>query len=288
MYVWDDLRFFLEVARRGSLAAAGKRLRVAPTTVSRRISALERDLGARLFLRQQGTWQLTSAGERMLDAAQRAEQAAVEVTRRVEEAEAEPEGTVRLTTLEVLATSLIAPALPRLLERHPRIELDIRCTARRLDLRRGQADIAVRIGRPEQDEVVARRLVTAHTRPYVSRGFLASRGLTAEDVTTLADFPWVRLTYEPEWAGERGPLRPRLSVTSASVQLRACREGAGVAMLADVLAHDEPELVPLTSTGLGGELELWLAMAPGVAKLRRVRAVADFLTEVFLQRGPVV
>jgi DNA-binding transcriptional LysR family regulator len=277
---WDDLKHFLAVHREGSLVGAGRRLKVDPTTVGRRVGHLEDQLGVALFLRARDGWRLTAAGRRMLPAAERAEEATHEVQAAVSDARQRIEGRVRLTTVEVLASRLVVPVLPALRRAHPGIRLDVWATPRLQDLLRGEADLALRVGRPVEEELLARRVATATQRPYAGRRWLERHGIDDPAAVTDLDGKEVLFLLVPEtWADGLGRVTPVLRTTAGSTLLAAAVRGLGVAMLPEVLAAREPELVPLPGLGVERELDLWLVLHPETARLARIRAVADFLVD---------
>lgn len=275
---WTHLRSFLAVHREGSLAHAARVLRMDATTVGRHVTALEESLGQPLFVRGRPAWTLTPAGERILPAAEQVEEAAQDVVRRAAESEDAPTGRVRLSTHDVVATRILAPVLPALRRRHPGLRLDVLCTPRLSDLLRGEADLALRTVRPVETSLVARRVTAPTERPYASRAFLQEQGLEAS-VSDLTDVPALTIFTDEAWAFERGA-RLALRTSSASMLIAACVAGAGVAVLPDAIIRDEPELVPLDGVGFTRERHLWLCMHRDLARVARVRAVADFLVEV--------
>ncbi len=145
---WGDLKFVLAVARAGTLTAAARGLGVDSTTVGRRIVALETQLATRLFDRMRDGFRLTPAGEVAAAEAEAIEAHALSVESRLSGSDARVEGPVRLTALDGLIDRLIMPALPRLLSRHPRLELSVISGTETLRLSRREADIALRHARP--------------------------------------------------------------------------------------------------------------------------------------------
>src|SRR5436305_731604 len=171
---WGDLRYFLELSRSRTLAAASRKLRVDYTTVGRRLAALERDLGAKLFERTPEGLVLTEAGEGIRAAAEEMEQAALLVEQRALGADRKLAGSVRVATTEMLGQVVVLPALRALHEIHPQIRVDLATGAPRLDLARREADVALRYFRPESGELVSRRVARVAQAAYASRGYLAS------------------------------------------------------------------------------------------------------------------
>lgn len=145
MFQWSDVHVFLSVAAHGSFTAAASDLAMDQTTIGRRIAALEAALGARLFIRGRSGLALTAAGEEVLDAAREMEAAALALDRRVSGRDRAAEGPVRVTTVETFGGRFVAPRLPALQARHPKIALTLVTSPRLLSLTQREADIAVRL-----------------------------------------------------------------------------------------------------------------------------------------------
>jgi DNA-binding transcriptional LysR family regulator len=177
---WDGLRIFLAVVRAGRASTAARALGIEHTTVSRRLAALEEQLGARLFYRTARGYLLTPQGEAIVRDAETAERAAGAVRDRVHQASAAP-ARVRVATLPELGTHWLAPLLPAFRARRPGIELEVLVDPRSVDLARGEADLAVRTPRPRQVGLSARRLFSLQTGLYASRALLGGRRLRVTD-----------------------------------------------------------------------------------------------------------
>src|SRR5216684_2566302 len=171
---WGDVRYFLELSRTGTLASAARRLRVDYTTVGRRLAALERDLGAKLFARTPDGLTLTEAGKSIQAAAEEMEQAALLVEQRALGTDRKLAGQVRATTTEMLGSVVVLPAVQALHQRHPEIRVDLSTGAGRVDLARREADVALRYFRPESGELVSRRVARVAQAAYASNDYLAS------------------------------------------------------------------------------------------------------------------
>lgn len=279
MQDWDDLRHVLAVARTGSLAGASASLRVDATTVGRRVDHAEAVLGAPIFVRQRGAWRPTAAGERVIAAAERAELAVQEAAQAARELEAAPSGRVHLTTVEAVATWLVAPLLPALQARWPRIELVISTTHVVLDLARGEADLAIRVGTPSEPDLVGRRLGSFAEVPFAARTWVEARGV---DPRTLRDLDGAPLVVMPA-TGQRsdlaraggGPVALRTGSTSTLVE--AVASGLGVGLLPTRLAARDPRLVRLDGLGIRRDRDLWLLFREEVGRQPAVRAVVDAL-----------
>ena len=278
---WGDLRFFLEVARSGTLTAAARRLRVDSTTVGRRLSALERELGAKLFSRTPGGLALTAAGEAMRTAGAEMEEAVLRGERRALGADRQLSGVVRIATTEMLGEVVVLPAVLALHERHPQIRVDLLTGSGQLDIARREADVALRYVRPDRGELVARRAGSVAFAPYASKKYLAARGRPApgsgysgHDVVTYS-------TTFPQWRfGQPGgePLRDArvvLRTNSTSMLLRAVRLGLGIGPLPCFLADADRGLERVLPTGPLESDDLWLVVHADVQRTSRVRAAID-------------
>lgn len=290
---WADLRFVLGVARTGSLTAASIELRVSQSTVSRRIDALERDLGVRLFARGQTGYVLTDQGREVLTRAEAVEDRALDLERMAHEQVRSAAGVVRLATAETLATRLLIPALPKLAERHPHLRLEIVTGTSPVALSRREADVALRLLRPEAGNLTVRRVGGMGHGLYGSNDYLsrhpprgdspfAGRAAVAWD-EAYSHLPAAR------WLAEAWPDAPvALVVSSLEAHLAAARAGLGLAVLPCFLAADEPTLVRLLPPTSVLEEHLWLLTHADLASSARVRAVAEFLGEVVLNASSVL
>ncbi len=282
---WDDLRYFLAVARSGSLSAAARELGVNHSTVFRRIAGLEESTGSRLFDRLPRGYALTAVGEEMHAITRRIEDDVLALDRQVLGMDQQMRGTIRLTTLEEI-TRIIAPHLQRFLVLHPGITISIDTDLRVLSLSRREADVAIRPGgRPDEPDVVGRRVCTTSSATYASCAYLAEHG-TPERPADLNDHTII--TFDEQrahvafhgWFREHAPdARIALRSTSMLGQLEAARAGIGVAALPTFMGDAEPELVRLHDIDLGRPSSLWLLLHADLRQTARVRAFVDFVSE---------
>src|SRR6516225_2690585 len=193
---WDDVRFFLAVARAGSLSGAARALGVGHVTVGRRITLLEKRLGVTLLNRTPDGFATTSAGEAILRQCMAMESAALNLERIVAGRDSLVTGSVRVTTTEALAYQLIAPAIAALRQTHPELRVDLIASVRSLDIARREADLAVRFARPATSDLVCRKLGEVGFSLYASRRYLAKSGipkrgvgLAGYDLITFAGAP---------------------------------------------------------------------------------------------------
>jgi DNA-binding transcriptional LysR family regulator len=281
---WNDLRYFLSVADNGSTLAAGRAMRVSQTTVARRIAALEQAIGFPLFEKRQAGYALTPAGEALLD---RARQVDVAATAFAETAAAEgrdASGTVRITTQEIFAVTLLAPMLRELHERHPEIMIELDDSQQFRDLGEGEADIALRSAFGDLGAgVVGRRLGDDDWTLYCSRDYGAQHGVP----TTRAELkqhafiggggPKLWRAYSA-WLHDLG-LDDRIVMHHASAMgmMSAIRSGLGIAVLPCIVADSDPDLVQCVPPKDGHGRSMWLVTHERVRRSPRVRVVIDFL-----------
>jgi DNA-binding transcriptional LysR family regulator len=293
MIEWDDLRFVLAVSRAGSALGAARALGVNQTTVVRRLSRLEAAIGAELLERRQRGHSLTSLGERLAVVAQRLEQEVVALENAIGGERRRLTQSVRLTTSEALANSVIAPFLKKLRQRHPRITVELILGDRKFDVAGGEADVAFRGGsRPTGTGIVARRLPDVAWAVYCGTSYAQEHGVP-DTVATLQD----HMVVGPEgamamfpgaiWLGRVAP-RAKISARSNSLTnlAQAVKAGLGVAVLPCILADSDPAFVRCTPPIAELDAELWLIVRQTAKRVPHVRAVADLLVEhVEMMRG---
>ena len=286
MLDWNDLRYFLAVARDGSTLAAAKTLRTSQTTVARRIAALERALGIQLFEKRQAGYALTPAGEDLLDKAKRVEISAAAFADAASARTRDLAGIVRITSEEIYALSLISPLLRDLHEQHPEIIVELDTTSALRDLGKGEADIALRSSMQEQPAgLVGRRLGVDDWTLYCSRDY-ADRHGRPTSIKELKKHAIVGGGGEKLWHHYQEwlhsmDLEDRVAMHHASSTglLTAIRSGFGVAVLPCVVGDADPDLIRCIPPRDGHGRALWLLTHERVRHAPRVRAVIDFLYE---------
>lgn len=288
---WDDLRFFLAVARAGRLTAAARQLEADHTTVSRRISALEGALKAKLFERKPQGYSLTEQGERLLGLAEGMETQALAVASQVGGADLALSGTVRIGAPDGIGTYFLAPELGALAERHPDLTLQLVALPRTFSLSRREADIAITLEQPTEGRLVSRKLTDYRLRLYASKDYLARHGPMA-DLADLAGKTLVTyvadLIYSPVldyFSGLEKYTARRYECASVVAQLEAVRAGVGVGILHDYAVRQFPEL-EVVLPEISYLRTYWLVTHADVRNLRRVEEVYSFiLSRVRANRG---
>jgi DNA-binding transcriptional LysR family regulator len=277
---WEDLRYFVALARYGTLSATARGLRVNHATVARRVTSLETRLGRALFDRRADGYALTAAGKAVLDEARSMDEAALSVLNRLDTG-TELGGMVRLTAGRVLAERFLIPRLHAFHERYPAIDLEVVGGSRVVSLARREADVALHYGTPKDSELVARRVAKIAFGLYASPAYREK--LKARDTPAFIGFDQEsEFIAEAGWlAGEFPNGRFSIRTSSQTTQAAAARAGFGVALLPRYVAADDPGLVRVSLGERLPERELWLLIRRDLTKVPRVRVVSDYLADVF-------
>jgi len=278
---WGNLRFFLEMARSGSLSKAARKLAVDRNTVARRVTTLEAELGLSLFERGPLGWTRTKAGHELADLASRVEQDVLALALHAGASDRNLTGSVRLTTTMHLSAYLLVPALPALRARHPGLVLEIAADQRNFDLTRREADLALRMGRPQDPGLVTRKLSGIQFRFYASKALVGARRTVdlVEDPFVGYEESLVR-TPQERWLAKVAPGRRVVFRCNSTASLAAAaRAGVGVALLPCFVAEAEPGLVVLDGPA-PPDHELWLLVHGELRRSPPVRAVIEWVDEL--------
>jgi DNA-binding transcriptional LysR family regulator len=286
---WENLRFFLELARSGSLSRAAKKLGVDRNTVARRVAALEKDLGLPLFERGPQGWSQTAAGLELSQLASRVEQDVLAVARHADARDRALTGTVRLTTATHVAAYLLTPSLPALRSAHPGLVLEIATDQRIFDLTRREADLALRLGRPREAGLVMRKLSDLAYGLYASPRLVGTRRQVdlAKDPFVGFDDSMVSVPQERWLASVAPDRRVVFRCNSTASLVSAARTGVGVAVLPSFIAAETPDLVRLEGP-VPVVHELWLLVHGDLRETPRVRAVIDWVDELVARVRPAL
>jgi len=278
---WDDVRYFLELARQGKLTAAAKALDVEHSTVSRRVTALEKRIGLRLFDRLPKCWKLTMEGAELVVYAQRIEEEALAFSRASMGIGA-VEGIVRLSAPPVLASHFLAPHLATLRRQRSGIAIHMLGEARQANLYRREADLAVRLSPPEEAGLAGKPLAEMGYGLYATATWL-ERPTAEWEFVGYSEA--LRETPQQAWLEELSAGRPFafLSNDLASVYM-ACRMGLGFAVLPHFLARHDPSLCVHPDYRHVLSRPIWMVVHPDVRRSPRVRAVADFVSVLFREQ----
>ncbi|MGO4330099.1 MULTISPECIES: LysR family transcriptional regulator [unclassified Cupriavidus] len=287
---WDDTRIFLAVQRERTLRRAARTLELDQATVGRRIGALERALGATLFLRTSDGYALTPAGEAVLRSAEKMEQSAHDLVRHAQGVDTRLEGEVRVTTTDSLALEFLIPAIGRLHGAHPDVKILLNTSTNMLNLARREADIAVRTRKPENPDLVARRLARWPVGLYASPAYLERHG---EPVAGTAFAGHDLVVFQPLMTGNRAPTmvgepmhagRIVAGVYSSLMLRTAIKAGIAIGEVPVYLAEREGLVRIWPERTHAMQYEVWLVTHQDLRHTARVRAMIDEIVHAFESR----
>ena len=284
MLDWDDLRFFLALARSGSLSAASRNLRVAQSTVGRRLASLESSLGVRLLNRTPNGYLPTLAGQDVREQAERVEAAALHLEHTVGGRDTRLAGLVRVTCAETIASQLLAPCLASLSAEHAEIMIEMIPDPREVSLSMREADISVRLDRAEQNELVICKIGSLGFGLYASQAYLERHGTPEFDEGCAGQFlitqnDDIRDAARIGWLDGLAP-RARVSMQTSSHEtaVAASLHGGGLACLARFRADQEGGLCRLATPTLPPHAAIWLVVHKDNRATPRVRVILAHIT----------
>ncbi|MFI5014791.1 MAG: LysR family transcriptional regulator [Hyphomicrobiales bacterium] len=286
MFDWEDLRHFVALARHGALSEAARQLEVDHATVSRRVAALEKALALRLVDRLPRKYSLTPEGRSIADLGAQIEQGAFAIERAARGLTSRLAGKVEVSAPPALASQFLAHQAARLRERHPGIQLVLSGDKRSVSLGRREADVAIRLSRPQERGGVVRKIGSLAFALYAAHAYASERPVEAwefvgydDDLEHLPQERWLH-----QFAGER----PFVFRSNDVVSLQAAaRDGLGVALLPRFMADADRGLICLSVPQDVFRRELWLVVHGDLRCSPPIRAVMDFLAEVVGEAFPI-
>lgn len=287
---WNDLRYFLAIAREGQMLGAARRMQVSQARLSRHLATLEEAVGARLFDRSTRGCTLTDDGRALLETAERIEAEMLSGLARLGGGQEEAAGTVRIGAPDGLGVHFLAPRLGAIIDQHPRLRVQLAPLPRNFSLSQREADIAIMIGRPAKGRLTARRLAEYSLRLYASRDLIAREGApdSLEALRERRLIGYVEdLIHTPELNYAEEFLRDwpsSIEISSALGQLAAVKAGAGIGILHDFMAAGDPDLVALFPDQRAVR-EYWAAWHENLRGSRRVVATVEALARMMRAEG---
>ncbi len=280
---WDDLRIFLALCREGSLTRAAEVLAVNHTTVARRIAALEKGLGTRLFDRSHAGYAMTQAAENMFDQALAMEAQALSIDRTVFGRDSQLAGPLKLTVPYDFANRVIVPALPEFHAAYPGIDLELLTTTAIVDLAAREADLAVRLTARPPEYLVGRKVIALRHGVYASADYLAEAPATHRVILFRSE------REAPEWMVDHYPgAHVVLRTDNLTTMRSAAVAGLGLARLPCFDGDTTPQLVrldvPLAPSAWGA----WLLSHVDLRTTARVRVCREFLARIIARQEPLI
>jgi DNA-binding transcriptional LysR family regulator len=284
---WDKLRIFHAVADAGSFTHAGHELLLSQSAVSRQVSALEDDLHVTLFHRHARGLILTEQGEVLYRTAHEVFTKLAAAKTRLMDSKEKPSGELRITTTVGLGSVWLTPRITEFMELYPDIKVTLLLDDGELDLSMREADVAIRLRRPTQPDLIQRKLFTVHHHLYASLDYVKKHGIpkTIEDLDKhkivtfgetegyLTNLNWLESIGRPEG----NPRQPALRVNNAYGLRRAVQAGAGIGSLADYIVAIESNLVQVDLPLEAPQFDTYFVYPEELKETKRVTAFRDFI-----------
>lgn len=285
MFDWNDLTYFIELARQGRLGPAAKRLHVDHTTVGRRINELEKALNIKLFDRTPNGFVLTEAGHRLLANAEAIENNALAIAENAGQPAALA-GTVRLATMEGIGSFYLTPHLIEFHGRHPDIMVELVTSTQLLNLTKREADVSLSFVCPSGSRLIVRKIGRFDLKLYAAPSYLQKYG-TPKSIADLDNHVFVDyiddLVQIPAVHWLHDTIRnPQVVFRSSSMmaQQNAAAAGVGLVVLPSFTGARDTRLKPLLVDQISIKRELWLSVHEDLRHIARVKALTTFLTKL--------
>lgn len=283
---WNDLRFFVELARAGTLSRAALRLDVRHTTIARRIRRLEQKIGEPLFLREREGLKLSRRGAQLWIEAIRINDIFARIAEEIPANEQAVAGLVRIGCTEGLGTDVVAPMMRALRDRFPNLHVDLIVQPRPILLTRNEADLVITIDRPERGAYVISRLTEYSLRLYAASDYLAAHP-PIRDLGDLVQHPLISYVEELEPA-RTVPTMAEIRMSAATVyrstsiiaQKAMTCAGVGVAILPDFLVKPGDGLTPVLSDSVVFQRDYWTILPEALRNTSRVKLVSEVLHQM--------
>lgn len=277
------------IGEAGTLLGGARRLGIDHSTAFRRLNALEKELGVRLFERARDGYAPTPAGEAMIAAAARVDEEIVGLERRLAGADLRPSGVVRVTTTDT-GVDLLTPLFAAFRAAHPQIALEVAIANAFFTLSRRDADVAIRPSVDVPEDVIAHRIAGVATALYGAPAYLAAHARVP-----LAEHAWIgpddSLSHlgSARWLRENvAPERVAYRANSLVALQAAVRTGLGVAPLPCYLGDPDPQLVRVKGPVAAMATTLWVLIHPDLRRTARIRAFVDFMVPALQRLRPLL
>jgi DNA-binding transcriptional LysR family regulator len=295
MFDWNDLRYFLAVARHGSTIAAAKALHLSQSTVHRRLAELEKGVGRHIVIRHATGYRLTEFGNELLPLVKQVEEAVASLERHLVAANDAPSGSVRVTCSESIGYRLTqSPLLDDFHKRYPGLRIELIMSDHLLDIAKGEADVAIRAGVPNEESLVGRKIADVPWALYCSRSYLERHGRVerTEDIDRHAVIEFdgdIRDHHAAQWLRS---VAPHATVVARSNTvpglMMTVKSGAGIAPLPMPLADRDGDLVRVLGPVPGLYSQIYLLTHPDLRQTPRIRAFFDFVIAELDQVRPIL
>lgn len=280
---WDLIRTFRSVAKTGSLSASAKELGLTQPTIGRHIDLLEETTKLTLFIRSREGMAITDQGSDLVASSEDMAKAAYEFERRASGFDENVEGLVRISANEIFGVLILPRILPKFAKQHPDIEIELVVSNSATNLLQRDADIAIRMFRPKQNDLIARKITELQLGFFVHQDYLNDRK-APRDIADLREHRFIgfdRDTSFIEVARQLGedfkPSDFSFRCDNILTHIEAIRSGLGIGVTHQGLARNWPNVVPVLPNVKLPKLDLWIASHADVRHNKRIRLVMDFL-----------
>lgn len=285
---WSDLKFFLSMVEHGSLSAAARIEGVSQPTLSRRLTALEENLKSDLFNRSVDGLQLTPTGERLVEHAERMKEEATSIERIAAGRDDSLSGLVTISSVEIIGTEWLPKTLREFTKIYDGVQISIQIDSAPADLLRREADIAIRMYRPQEPDLIAKKVGSIAHGMFATQGYIDRKGKpnTLDDICEhdlVLPGPKILELIRKKLGSKKIHLCPPVFTSNDSHALAsATLAGYGIGVHSSLTAHRHPELI-LVLPDVIRKTELWLVTHADVHKNARIRAVYEHLSTMFLK-----
>lgn len=292
-FEWDDIRYFLEVARTESLLAAGTKLGVSHTTVARRIKSLEAGLCAELFEKKPSGYELTETGKYLLSYAQKIETACLLLQEAVPEERSRARSTVRLSVPEGFGCHFLPRHLGRFFAENSDVDLEILAQPQSLSVSKREAHISITLERPTVGRLIARVLTNYALHFYASTDYLEQHpAIHAPEDLKQHDLIVTRHSVDSADMRFSDSIFPtfdaRLRFRSINAQLAAVKAGLGISLIPCYMSDARSGLCKVLPDDVRVERTYWICMHEDMRNVHRVRAVWEWLIATVGQEQPLI
>ena len=280
---WDDLRYFLSLARAKTVSGAGQELGVKHTTVARRIKALEQALGSRLFDRLPNGYAMTHAGEKLYEHALIMEEQSLELSREIVGLDTQLQGSLKLTAAHDVLTRLVIPHLGLFKRAYPKIELQLSSSTNLVNIGTKEADIALRLTPKPPDYLIGKKVLTLGMGLYASSKYLKKN----PEIDQL--ILWSLKDKQSEWVKQHFPKAEINILVNDVTTMAACAaQHMGIARLPYYIADSYPTLRRLSLEMKPSTWGVWILSHVDMRETARVRACREFLINIIEQQKPLI
>lgn len=289
MLSWDKIRLFYNVAKAGSFTQAGERLGMNQSSLSRQISSLEQELRVPLFHRHSRGLLLSDHGDVLFRAAQDMHHSFESTRQRLAETREVPAGDLKVTATVGIGGIWLAQRINEFLDAYPEVRIQLVLTSDELDLSMREADVAIRMRRPDQPDLIQWRLFTIHYHAYASRTYIERFGepkkvedLDEHRILCLGgdQASYILALHQLETLGRdpKNPRRSHVTVNDSTALRTAIETGAGIGMAPDYAMSNNPQVVQVLQDVEMPTLDCYLAFPEETRSVSRLQAFREFLT----------